>query len=296
MWVRRMHKNSQSLQLETAMSRRPVRVISVTSGKGGVGKTRVATNLAVTLAGLRRNVMLFDADLGLANVDVLLGLQPRFNLSHVLSGEADIDCTIVKGPRGLRIVPASSGNRSMLELPPRAQASIIQSFSEMATQPEILIVDTAAGISDSVARFTQAAHHAVVVVCDEPSSITDSYALIKLFSREYDISHFHIVTNMTQDAASGRRLFAKINKVSGQFLDVVLRHSGNIPQDVYLKRAIQEQRAVVDAYPKSWSAKAFRHFADSMIRLPAQTCPKGTIEFFLERLVSTEARQAGNVS
>ena len=272
--------------MASAMARRATKVIAVTSGKGGVGKTNVAVNLAVSLASKQQRVMLFDADLGLANVDVLLGLQPRFNLAHVINGEADLDCTIIDGPAGLRIVPASSGNLSLLDLDARAQASIVQSFSEIASPPDVLIVDTAAGISESVARFTQAAHHAVVVICDEPSSLTDSYALMKVFSRQYGISHFHIVTNMTGGIAEGRRLFEKINSVCGQFLDVVLRHVGNIPQDSYLKLAVQEQRAVVDAYPKSWSGKAFSRLADSVLRLPSRRQPKGTIEFFFERLVS----------
>lgn len=291
-----MPRNTQVAQLKCTLSQQPTRVISVTSGKGGVGKTNVAVNLAVALAADGRNVMLFDADLGLANIDVLLGLQPRFNLSHVLSGEADIDSTIVEGPCGIRVVPASSGNTSMVDLSPASQGAIIQAFGEMATRPEFLIIDTAAGISDGVARFNQAAHHAFVVVCDEPSSLTDSYALIKVFSREYGISHFHIVTNMTRNSADGRQLFAKLNKVSGQFLDVVLRHTGNIPQDGYLKRAVQAQRAVVDIYPTSWSAKAFRHLAEAAIRLPVQSNAKGTMEFFLERLLAIEPNHIGGVS
>ena len=141
-----MPENTQVAQLKCALSQPPTRVISVTSGKGGVGKTNVAVNLAVALAGDGRNVMLFDADLGLANIDVLLGLQPRFNLSHVLSGEADIDTTIVEGPCGIRVVPASSGNTSMVDLSPASQGAIIRAFGEMATRPEFLIIDTAAGI------------------------------------------------------------------------------------------------------------------------------------------------------
>jgi flagellar biosynthesis protein FlhG len=288
-----MRDASQVTHMTGVMARRNTRVIAVTSGKGGVGKTNVAANLAIAMAQAGENVMLFDADLGLANVDVLLGLQPRFNLAHVVRGEADIDCTIVEGPAGLRIIPASSGNRSMLDLPPRSQAAIVQSFSTLASPPDVLIVDTAAGIADGVARFTQAAHHAIVVVCDEPSSITDSYALIKLFSRDYGISHFHIVTNMTSGPADGRRLFDKLNTVSNQFLDVVLRHSGNIPHDTYLRKAVQEQRAVVDAYPRSFSGRAFRQLAEVVQRLPARAQARGTIEFFFERLIKQEPTSQG---
>ena len=289
-----MHEKKQLGQIESALSRKPTQVIAVTSGKGGVGKTNVAVNLAIALASNSRNVMLLDADLGLANVDVLLGLQPRFNLSHVVSGEADIDRTIIKGPGGVRIVPASSGNTSMIDLPIAAQSAIIQSFSDLATQPDVLIVDTAAGISDSVARFTQAAHHAIVVVCDEPSSITDAYALVKVFSREYGISHFQIVTNMTRNASDGRQLFMKLDKVSEQFLDVVLRHVANVPQDDYLRRAVQEQRAVVEAYPRSWSARAFRQLADATCRMPRKANATGGIEFFFERLLAIESQGVGS--
>lgn len=291
-----MYKYTQVEKLARALSQEPTQVVAVTSGKGGVGKTNVAANLAIALANNRKNVMLLDADLGLANIDVLLGLQPRFNLSHVLSGDADIECTIVEGPGGVRIVPASSGDISLVNLPPVSHGAIIQSFGEIAVQPEYLIIDTAAGISDSVARYTQAAHHAVVVVCDEPASITDAYALIKVFSREYGITHFQVVTNMTRNAADGRQLFTKLNKVSGQYLDVVLRHFGNIPNDGYLKRSVQEQRAVVEAYPMSWSAKAFTKMAMSVDQLPVASDARGTVEFFLERLLSGRPRQTGEAS
>ena len=286
----------QKAQVQRAMLPKNTRVIAVTSGKGGVGKTNIAANLAVAHAADGQDVMLLDADLGLANVDVLLGLQPRFNLSHVVNGDADIDCTVVHGPCDVRVVPATSGQTSMLDLPSRSRAAIIQAFADVAQQPDILIIDTAAGLSDAVARFTQAAQHTIVVVCDEPSSITDAYALIKVFSREYGMSHFHIVTNMTRDAADGRQLYLKLHRVADQFLDVVLRHVGNIPQDGYLKRAVQEQRAVVDAYPNSWSAKAFRQLASATGRLPTAAGASGGVEFFLERVLANGAGSSSEAS
>ena len=271
----------------------PVRVIAVSSGKGGVGKTNVAANLAVALGRESRNVMLLDADLSLANVDVLLGLQPRFNLGHVVSGETDLAGVIIDGPGGVRIVPAATGNFSMTDLGNLAHAEIVNAFDDLETQPDILIVDTAAGISDNVARYVQAAQEAIIVVCDEPSSITDAYALIKVFSRHYGITHFQIVTNQTKNDADGRRLFSKISRVSDRYLDVVLRHLGNVPHDDFLRRAVREQRAVVDAYPKSAAGQAFRAIARKLARLPARSSTHGGIQFFLQRLLDADRPHKG---
>ena len=291
-----MPEKSQSANLKRFMRRQPVKVIAVCSGKGGVGKTNIATNLAVALAAQGRNTCLLDADVSLANVDVLLGLQPRFNLSHVVRGEADLESTIVAGPNGLRIVPASSGSFCMTDLPAASQAGIIQAFSEMADQPEIMVVDTAAGISSSVARFVQAAQHAFVVVCDEPASLTDAYALIKVFSQNYGLDRFNIITNQSDRGRSGRELFNKLLRVTDSFLDVVLRHVGDVPQDDYLVKAVREQRAVVDAYPKSVSGLAFERLAKRADALPANRESSGGIEFFFERLLASAPKSRGKVA
>jgi len=289
-------RSVQAAAVRSAISPRPVKVIAVTSGKGGVGKTAVAANLAVALAGRGRRSMLLDADLGLANVDVLLGLQPRFNLGHVVSGETSLESTIISGPAGVRIVPAASGNRLMTDLPVASQLAIVQAFTDLAVQPDTLVVDTAAGISESVARFVQAAQHAVIVLCDEPASITDAYALVKVFSRHYGISHFQVLTNQTRSECEGQQLFAKIRKVTDRYLDVVLRHVGNIPHDACLRRAVQQQRAVVEAYPESPSGRALRRLATTLESLPAACGPRGGIEFFFERLLQTAASCRGGVS
>lgn len=286
-----MRENSQQANVERALSRKPVKVIAVTSGKGGVGKTNVAANLAVALGQQCRNVMLLDADLSLANVDVLLGLQPRFNLSHMLSGDVDLAATVMHGPAGIRIVPATSGNHAMTDLSPASQAAIVNAFSELADQPEVLVVDTAPGIAPAVARFVQASQQAVVVLCDEPASITDAYALIKVFSRNYGVTHFQIVTNQTRNVNEGHRLFDKIRRVTDSYLDVVLRHLGDIPEDRMLRRAVQEQRAVVEAYPASGSGRALREIARKIDEL-RPTSAGGHIEFFFEQLLSADTRLA----
>jgi len=278
------------------MSRKPIKVVAVCSGKGGVGKTNIATNIAVALGSLKRDVCLLDADVGLANVDVLLGLQPRFNLSHVVNGESDLASTILTGPNNVQVIPASSGDFCMTDLPAASQTGVIQAFSELAYQPEVMIVDTAAGISPVVARFVQAAQYPVVAVCDEPASITDAYALVKVFSTHYGISRFNVVTNQSRSPHAGRRLFNKLAKVANSYLDVVIRHLGDIPQDNYLVKAVQEQRAVVDAYPKSKSGEAFLKLAANIDALPAAREASGGIEFFLERLLVGDQPSRGKVA
>jgi flagellar biosynthesis protein FlhG len=272
------------------------KVVAVCSGKGGVGKTNVAANLAIALGSLGRKVCLLDADVSLANIDVLLGLQPKYNLSHVIAGETDLESTIIAGPKNIRIVPASSGKFCMTDLSPAGQANIIQGFGEMQRQPEVLIVDTAAGISSGVARFVQAAQHPLVIVRDEPASLTDAYALIKVFSQNYGVRRFNIVTNYSSTAAAGRKLHRKLTKVTDSYLDVVLRHVGDIPADRYLVRAVQEQRAVVDAYPLSPSGRAFRKLGEAVDALPVRREPGGGIEFFFERLLTADNTTRGKVA
>jgi flagellar biosynthesis protein FlhG len=188
----------QADTLHSLNSSRPVKVIAVTGGKGGVGKTTVSANLAVAIAAQGRDVMLVDADFGMANVDVVLGLHTRFHLGHVVSGECLLEDAIVTGPHGLQIVPAASGIKRMANLTDAEQAGIIRAFSDLYHRVETLVVDTAAGLHDSVLTFSQAAHHVVVVVCDEPASITDAYALIKVLSREHGVQRFQILANQTR--------------------------------------------------------------------------------------------------
>ena len=219
-------------------------------------------------------------------------LQPACNLAHLVRGEATLEQAIMHGPGGVRIVPAASGDRTMADLPQASQAAIISSFSQLARQPEVLIVDTAAGLSENVARFCQAAQHVLVVVCDEPASITDAYALIKVFSRDYGIRRFHVLSNMSRSRVDGRELFDKLLRVTDRFLDVVLTHAGTIPSDGYLKKAVQEQRAVVDAYPDSWSAKAFGQLAETVDAWKYRQEASGGLKFFFERLIQEQRRMA----
>lgn len=263
---------------------KPVRTIAITSGKGGVGKTNVAVNLALALTGLGREVLLLDADLGLGNVAVLLGLEVRHDLSHVVRGEVPLADVIVNGPRGLRIVPATSGIQGMADLGPAGHAGLIRAFSDLPRSPDMLIVDTAAGINDSVISFTRAAHEVIVVVCDEPTSIVSALALMRLLSGTHGVSRFHLLANMVVGADEGEALFQKVLRLATQDLDATLAYAGWVPMDDYLRRAVRKQLALVEAYPRSRAANAFQSLARKADNWPVPDAARGHLEFFVERL------------
>lgn len=276
----------QATGLRRMAKPKPVRVITIASGKGGVGKTNVTVNLAIALASQGKKVTILDADLGLANIDVMLGLHSKKNLSHVMKGECDLEEILLDGPMGIKIIPASSGVKNMAEMTPAEHAGLISAFSQLSHDIDVLLVDTAAGISDSVVSFSRAAQEVLVVVCDEPASITDAYALIKLLSKEQDVFKFHILANMVSGPQQGRDVYDKLSKVSSQFLDVALEYIGHVPHDEHLQKAIKRQKAVVEAFPRSRSAQAFQTLSKKVNNWPIITASGGHLEFFVERLVS----------
>ena len=275
----------QAAGLRRMANPRPVKVIAVTSGKGGVGKTNVSVNLSMALSQGGKDVLLLDADLGLANVDVLLGLRPRHTLSDVINGSRALEEIIISGPESLKIIPASSGVKNMADLNSMEHAGIIRAFSELSHSIDVLMIDTAAGISDSVITFTRAAQEVIVVVCDEPTSITDAYALIKVLNKDYGIRRFRVISNMVQSLQEGRELFKKIMTVTDKYLDVQLDFMGMVPYDDFLRKAVQRQKAVIDAYPRSKSALAFKSLSAKADKWPVQGNAGGHVEFFVERLI-----------
>ncbi len=287
------HLDDQAAGLRRLATRGPVRVVAVASGKGGVGKTNISVNLAMAMAAGGKKVMLLDADLGLANVDVLLGLSPRHNLAHVLNGDCVLEDIVVSAPCGLRVIPAASGIRKMTGLSPQEHAGLIRAFSEIGHSLDVLVIDTAAGISDSVITFTRAAQEIVVVVCDEPASITDAYALIKVLSREYGCRRFRVLANMVRGPDDGLDLYKKLSRVTDRFLEVALEYMGAVPYDEYVRRAVQKQRAVVDAYPASRSAAAFKKLAASADKWPIAETVSGHVQFLFERLIEPRPTKAG---
>jgi flagellar biosynthesis protein FlhG len=283
---------AHGLRAAAAAAPRPVRVVAVASGKGGVGKTNVSVNLSLALAEMGRRVMLLDADLGLANIDVLLGLQPRFTLSDVLEGRCGLEDTFLDGPLGITVVPAASGKRRMAELSFGEHAGLIRAFSTMDRELDALVVDTAAGISGSVCNFAEAAQEVIVVVCNEPTSITDAYALIKVLSREHGVARVQVLANSVRSQHEGHELYAKLSRVSERFLDVTLGYMGAVPFDDWLRRAVQKQQAVLQAYPSAPASAALRGVARKLEQLALPSGPRGNLEFFVERLVANAGGRA----
>ncbi|HEY0676227.1 MAG TPA: MinD/ParA family protein [Immundisolibacter sp.] len=272
---------------------KPVQVIAITGGKGGVGKTNVSVNLGMALAQRGLGVMLLDADLGLANVDVLLGLKPRWTLADVLAGERELEEVIVRGPAGLRIVPAASGVAGMADLPPSVYGGLIQAFGQLAVDLDVLLVDTAAGVSEGVMSFARAAQDVLVVVCDEPASLADAYALIKLLNTQHGVSRFRVLANMVRRARDGRELFGKLLSVCDQYLDVVLEFAGVVPFDDYLRKAVQRRPAVGEACPRSPAAFALRQLAQQVEQWPRAPGASGHLEFFFERMLQPATAALG---
>jgi flagellar biosynthesis protein FlhG len=269
----------------------PVQVIAVTSGKGGTGKTTVAVNLATALAQSGKRVLLFDGDLGLANVDVLLGLTPKCTVEQVLKGERRLEEIVVETRAGVKIIPAASGLARMAALGALEHAALIRAFSALPEAFDVLIVDTAPGIVESVLHFSQAAHEVLVVLRDEPTSLTDAYAIIKVLSREHGVKQFRVLVNMARAGGQDETLFRRLQRVTDRYLDVKLDYVGEVPEDACLGKAVRAQRSVVEAFPGCPSARAFKKLAVAADKWPMPPVPTGRLQFFLERMLRRSGPQ-----
>ncbi len=263
---------------------RPIEVIGIASGKGGVGKTTVSVNLAVALAGLGHKVMLFDADLGLANAQLALGCRPSHNFSHVLAGTHSLADVIVTSPQGVMLVPGASGVQRMASLDRTAIGQIVGLFSELQFEIDYLIVDAAAGIAESVMLMMAATQRRFIVVRDEPSSIADAYGAIKVLTRDHGLDEIYLVPNMVGSQAAGRGLYQRINEVCGKFLGRSLRYLHSIEADEQVGNAHRHHRSVLEHAPAGGAARDFRLLAEAVRHLPPIDGPSGSMQFFMERL------------
>ncbi|MEB0028805.1 MinD/ParA family protein [Pseudomonas sp. MH9.2] len=271
---------------------RPVQVIAVTSGKGGVGKTTVSINLSLALSKLGKRVVLLDADFGLSNIDCSLGLNPEVTLVDVVEGRCELRDILLRGPSGIRIIPAASGNQSMMNLTTTQHGGLIQAFSDLDDDIDVLVIDTASGIGDLVVNFVRAAREVLVVVCNEPASITNAYAFIRILNRDYSIVRFRILANMVRSQQEGINLFNTLTKMTDAYLDAALHYAGAVIYDECVVNALRRQRALSEISPRSKAALGFNALAQKVNRWPLESSPSGGVEFFIERLVDQSGVRA----
>jgi flagellar biosynthesis protein FlhG len=266
---------------------RPMRVISVTGGKGGIGKTTISVNLAIAYAKMKKKVLLFDADLGLANVDVMLGLKPKKNLYDYLTGKCDLNDICIHGPHGLMIVPASSGIQKMADLTLIESTELIRSFSTLTQSIDIMLIDMASGISNQVIDFTHASQEILIVICNDPSSLMDSYAVIKILHQKYGRDRFGVIVNKVINTQEGYDVFSKFQHVIAKFINVNMNYLGCVPSDDYISMSARERISVVDKYPHSSSAVALTSLCHGINHWHDDASVKGGIHFFFERLIQS---------
>jgi flagellar biosynthesis protein FlhG len=269
---------------------RVTRVYSITSGKGGVGKTAVTANIAVSLAKLGKKVLILDADLGLANIDVVFGLAPKFNLNHFFSGEKDLGSILVEGPNGVKILPAGSGVQNFTRLDSQQKQKLLDGLDLMHNDFDFVLIDTEAGISENVTYFNTAAQEILVVTTPDPTAITDAYALMKLLSTQYHEKRFNLVVNMIQSDEEALDVYRKLTMVSNRYLDISIEFLGSIPADRQMIDAIRKQRVIVDLYPASRITTAFTLLASTLCSEQIACEPKGGIQFFWKKLLDFGGR------
>ena len=243
------------------VGKKKMRVIAITSGKGGVGKTNIVANLGYALCKQGKRVIILDADLGLGNLDILLGIVPKCNMSHVIRGEKSISDIIIEGPGNIQILPASSGIQEHTKLGEDQKEHINNELGLMSKGVDILLIDTAAGISSNVMYFNLFAHEIIIVVSPEPTSITDAYALMKVLSLKYSERNFKLMVNLVNEKNEAYEIFRQLNLVSDRFLDVSLEYLGCVLYDENLVRGVRRQRIVSDLYPDSHASKCFTSLA-----------------------------------
>jgi len=274
-------------------SQRLTRVVAITSGKGGVGKTALVANIAIAMARQGKKILVIDADLGLANIDVVLGLSPEYNLNHFFKGERSLEEIMIEGPHGIKVLPAGSGVQQYTRLDGQLKMRFIEAIDNLQESFDLVLIDTEAGISDNVTYFTVAAQDILVVTTPEPTAITDAYALMKLLSSQYHQKSFLLCVNSVRNSSEGLDVFEKLTMVSGRYLDISIDYLGAVPFDRKMHDAVRAQQVIQDLYPDNKVSKAFATLAESLIDSPSNDQPKGTLQFFFKRFLGVDAERFG---
>jgi flagellar biosynthesis protein FlhG len=265
------------------------RVISVTSGKGGVGKSSTVISLALGLARKGKSVLILDADLGLANIDVMLGIRVQHTLKDVFDGTKSLAEIMVAGPEGISIIPAASGVETICNLTTDQRVLLMDEIEDVAASFDYLLIDTGAGIGSDVMYFNSASSEVICVITGEPTSLTDAYALIKVLSSNYGERKFSILANNVPDQAAAKRAFGRLSRSVERFLHVELKYLGHIPTDGSVPQAIAQQKALLEVYPSSAAALAYAAIAGQIDLEFLEFRVKGGMQFFFKQLLEVSA-------
>jgi flagellar biosynthesis protein FlhG len=260
------------------------KIVAVTSGKGGVGKTNVVANLSVCLSELGKKVVVLDADFGLANLDVLLGLTPRYHIGHVLFGNKTLTEIMVQGPQGIQIIPASSGLQYVLNMTSAQRNQLVESFTSLDPDMDYFFIDTAAGISRNVIHFLLSAQEVIVVSAPEPTAIVDAYAVIKIILAEDHNKDIQVLINSVDRPEEAQEVFCQINSVVKRFLSREVDYLGHIERDAHVPQAVRSQMLVTHRFPNAASSRSFRKLARRIVE--RENAAKPTYGFAWEKLLN----------
>jgi len=276
-----MKKQNEVLRFPDEVGR--AKVIAVASGKGGVGKTNISVNLAISLARKGKKVVLVDLDLGLANVDILLNVQSQYSLQHLIQGHKKIEDIMVTGPEGIKIVPGGSGLSSLTELNETERAMFLNSFYTLGRDNDYIIFDTAAGISNNVIKFVLAADEIIIVTTQEPTAITDAYALMKVLGTHREDLNLNVVMNMVRSSYEARRTFEKLQSVVQRFLSVTVTSLGHVAYDSNVPDSIMKRKPFFTQYPFTAATKSMKEIRHKLLQ--KETESSGEHTSFLKRIV-----------
>ena len=262
----------------------PLRVIAVTSGKGGVGKSTIAANLAWLAAKQGKRVLLLDGDLGLANAEILLGVAPRWHLGHLLDGTVSIRDALADGPNGMKILSAGTGVQQLSRLSSAQKMRLISELDTLEDDFDVVIADSPAGIGENMAFFVGACQETVLVVSPEPTSLTDAYAAVKVLSQHGMAGTFHVVINPAASEHLARDVFGRLSRITERFLHARLQYLGFVPRDENIHRAVMMQRPLVQAFPLSPSSRSIAQLSDKLLHAPAVPRLEGGLKILWQRL------------
>jgi flagellar biosynthesis protein FlhG len=275
---------------EPQHNRKYVRTVAIASGKSGVGKTNIAASLAIALSKRGEKVVIVDAGIGLSNINILLNKHATYNISHILDGSITLKDILIDGPQGIKILPAGEGVQNLTRLDEFQRLKILDAFDSYDGDIDIMLIDNSAGISENVTFFCSAAQDLIIVTTPEPTAWVDAYHLIKVLNTEYQENKFHVLVNAVKNEEEADDVFQRLAQATDRFLNISLDYLGYLPYDEDVKKAVRQQAAFIDLYPKKFISKCFNEIAATLIDWPQKV--KGSLQFFIGNLLATHADTA----